>query len=201
MKDVKSAINLQDIEDARIWASEVMEKRPYRVDVFKAFSKHLKEIGANKILEIGSGPGFLAEHILKSDSEFKYTAFDFSEAMHTIAKERIGNGYDIKFVVGDFTKENWANDLEIFDAIVSIQAIHEVRHKSKVKNLFATLLLHLKPQGTFLYCDHVCDENGMANSELYMNEQEQLAALQEGGFTKIEKLLRIGSLAMWKIVK
>ncbi len=198
MKDVKSAINLQDMEDARIWASEVMEKRPYRTDVFKVFSNQLKEFGAEKILEVGSGPGFLAEHILKNSPKLDYTAFDFSEAMHTIAKERVGSAYNINFVVGDFTKPSWADNLETFDSIISIQAIHEVRHKSKVKDLFSILRKHLNSNGTFLYCDHVCDENGMTNSELYMNEQEQLQALQDGGFNKVEKLLRIGSLAMWK---
>lgn len=150
------------------------------------------------ILEVGSGPGFLAQHILKNDPTLNYIAFDFSEAMHTIAKERVGSCYNINFAVGDFTKPNWDDSLETFDAIVSIQAIHEVRHKSKVKGLFSNLRKHLNASGIFLYCDHVCDENGMTNSELYMNEEEQSQALRDGGFNKIEKLLRIGSLAMWR---
>lgn len=201
MKEVKSLIDLQNIDDAQQWASEVMEKRPYRTEVFKLFSKKLKELDAKNVLELGSGPGFLAEHLLKFDNQLNYTAFDFSNAMHSLAKDRVGEGFNINFVTGSFAHAGWSENLKKYDAVVSLQAIHEVRHKAKTKDLFVELRALLADHGTFLYCDHVCDENGMKNSELYMNEPEQLETLQLAGFRHIEKILRIGSLCFWEAKK
>ena len=37
-----------------------------------------------RILELGSGPGFLAQHVLDIIPVSKYVALDFSEAMHQL---------------------------------------------------------------------------------------------------------------------
>jgi ubiquinone/menaquinone biosynthesis C-methylase UbiE len=42
------------------------------------------------VLELGSGPGFLARHLLEILLSVHYVALDFSPAMHTLAQEYLG---------------------------------------------------------------------------------------------------------------
>ena len=106
MKEVLSPINLKDIEDARIWSEEVMVKRPYRTQFFDVISTKLQSLDIQSVIELGSGPGYLAEKVLSNCSLSKYVLFDFSEAMHHIAKHRLEK-HDSKcqFVTGDFRRE------------------------------------------------------------------------------------------------
>ena len=73
--DVQSPIDLRTMSDARAWADSAMQKRPWRQEFFTAFVNELRALNRKKlsILELGSGPGFLAHQILQSFSETTYT--------------------------------------------------------------------------------------------------------------------------------
>lgn len=92
MEEVPSPIDLRRMSDARNWEQSANLKRPWRTDFFDAFSvairKHPGDV--HRILELGSGPGFLAEHIFLQGINADYTALDFSNAMHALAKARLG---------------------------------------------------------------------------------------------------------------
>lgn len=202
MKEVKSPIDLKQLSDARIWAAEVMEKRPYRTDFFKAFESQLIKHNAASVLELGSGPGFLAAHLINAIPNIEYTAYDFSEAMHLLAKERLGlNAGKIKFVIGSFKEKNWEVSLGKYNAVITMQAAHEVRYKTKVLDLFKSAKNLLSEGGIFLYCDHFYGETGMQNNNLYMSTLEQEQCLVQAGYTEINKLLSIGTLNLWSSQK
>ena len=187
------------MNDARDWTAQVMNKRPYRTTFFNEIRSQLGQTAAHAVLELGSGPGFLAEYILSTLSEIQYTAFDFSAAMHFLAKEHLGErGKHVRFITGDFIQIGWKADLGKFDAIITIQAVHELRHKSKTPALFAAVKSLLATGGTFLYCDHFCGEGGMGNSELYLSTEEQESCLRGSGFCSVNRLLTIGTLNLWQ---
>jgi hypothetical protein len=50
------------MSDASEWETAAMEKRPRRTEVFARFAEELLhvELPASSVLELGSGPGFLA---------------------------------------------------------------------------------------------------------------------------------------------
>ncbi len=199
MIEVKSPINLKQIGHARQWAAEAMKKRPYRKEFFNKFSEELTNSNAKSVIELGSGPGFLVQAILNQSPNIEYSAFDFSNVMHIIAKERLGDlSNNVKFVEGSFQESGWEKSLGKYDAVLSLQAIHEIRHKDKVPLVFSGVKSILRKNGIFLFCDHVCDVDGMEDDQLYMNEEEQLAALNNAGFNSLGKLLRIGSMVLWK---
>ncbi|MES1196721.1 MAG: hypothetical protein ABUL58_07240, partial [Steroidobacter sp.] len=77
MADVPSPIDLKDMTDARDWAAQAMKRRPYRTTFFNEIRNQLEQLKAQTILELGPGPGFLAERILSLRSGIQYTAFDF----------------------------------------------------------------------------------------------------------------------------
>lgn len=198
MQEVQSPVDLRQLNDARVWASEVMEKRPYRVQFFEEFKVQLEKYHATSVLELGSGPGFLAFHLLNEIANLEYTAFDFSQAMHYLAKERIrANSSRVNFVLGSFTEEGWETHLGKFNAVITLQAVHEVRHKANVPALFQAVKNLLKDPGVFLYCDHFFGEFGMHDSDLYLPTSEQEQCLVQTGFSHVARILNIGTLNLW----
>ena len=198
--DVPSPVDLRRLEGARKWADEVMVKRPWRVEFFEMFASVIQELAAGKpvrVLELGSGPGFLAEHLLKALPNIEYVALDFSPAMHELAVLRLGALAErVKFVERSFLDESWSHELGEFEVVVTLQAVHELRHKNRASKLHSQVKQLLSPDGSYLVCDHFSGDGGMSNDELFMSVAEQHAAIEFGGFQNIRQLHARGSLVL-----
>src|SRR5215210_1518369 len=107
----------------REWASVANIKRPFRQEFFVAFAAELAILQNPKVLDLGSGPGFLAEHILAYCRVASYHLFDFSPYMLELSRARLaGFGACACFHQGSFLDEEWGRELPApFDAIVSLQ--------------------------------------------------------------------------------
>lgn len=177
-----------------------MVSRPYRIQFFEIITEKVtsSRILSPRVLELGSGPGFLIEHVLQSGKNTSYEALDFSEAMHNLARERLGRlAEGIKFHLVDFKKKNWHAGLGKFDFVVTVQAVHELRHKEYAPALFAAVRELLGESGMFLYCDHHCGEGGIDNTDLYMSPSTQEATLLQC-FGNATLLYAQGSLILWE---
>ncbi|RZG80429.1 class I SAM-dependent methyltransferase [Acinetobacter venetianus] len=204
MNDVASPIDLRDYKDAVEWQDTANVKRPWRKDFFEYYAKLIKchAFDSCHILELGAGPGFLAQHLLSQLSDIKYTAFDFSEAMHQLAQQKLTSSERARanYLIGNFKEPDWQSAIkQKYDFIIIHQALHELRHKKyaadfhkKVKNL-------LKPQGYYLVCDHLCAPHAMQNGQLYMNKQEHIGALKEASFENIKMPLEIEGLCLFEM--
>lgn len=194
--DVPSTIDLRLPADAHAWTREAEVKRPHREQLRALFAANLG--GATRVLELGSGPGFLAEHLLRMCPITSYTLFDFSRPMLELSREKIGAHPAATFVLGDFKQPNWADHLAPpYDAVVAMQSIHEIRHKRHVPTLYREVHALLGPGGRFLVCDHVPPPNANA---LHSSAAEQLAAMRSVGFTAttiavVEQLYLIAATA------
>jgi len=200
-KDVPSPIDLRKLPDARRWADEAMLLRPERHEVFTCFVQELRaaEISPLAVLELGSGPGFLVERVTSALPEVRYTALDNSEAMHGLARARLGVRADhVKFVVEDFRDDRWTDRVTTFDFVLTMQAAHEVRHKHHIPALYAQVRHVVRPNGTFLMCDHYVGPGAMTNTELFMTLEEHELVLNEAGFTAVRLLMKVGSLALYR---
>jgi SAM-dependent methyltransferase len=198
-EDVVSLIDLRTMVDAREWAATAMEKRPWREDFFQCFVTQLHgfQLVRPSVLELGSGPGFLAKRILESVPGVRYTMLDFSPAMHELARERLGSlARAVRQVQVDFKRDGWAVGLGSFDAVVTIQAVHEVRHKKHVVRLHEAVRSLLNENGRYFVCDHYIGQDGMTNGALYMTIEEQRNALQLAGFTVVTVLMQKGGLVL-----
>jgi len=201
--DVPSPVDLRKMDAARDWAKSAAEKRPWRVEFFDAITQELSPLNAAglSVLELGSGPGFLARHILEALPSAGYVALDFSPAMHALAKEHLGTLADrVQFLEEDFKKPHWNARLSRFDAVVSMQAVHELRHKRHAASLYQAARQLLRSGGRFLMCDHFVGKEGMSDTALYMTTDEHERALRAGGFTQVDLLLRKGGLALFRAV-
>jgi SAM-dependent methyltransferase len=198
-REVPSPIDLRRVADARDWASTAMMKRPWRSEFFESFAAaiHAAPLSIHRLLELGSGPGFLAAHLLKRLPSIEYVALDFSEPMHELAAERLGPlASRVKFVERNFKEPSWVDGLGIFDCVVTQQAVHELRHRSYAVTLHREVRTVLAPGGIYLVCDHFLGEGGMSNGELYMSAEEQRDCLLAAGFTEVVPLLQKGGLVL-----
>jgi SAM-dependent methyltransferase len=199
--DVPSPIDFRLQADAADWAATAMAKRPYREEFFRAFAAELGGLrsAGGAVLELGSGPGFLARHMLQSLPQVDYTALDFSLAMHALAKERLGPlAHRVRFAESDFTKPDWTAGLSQYHAVVTLQAVHELRHKRHAVGLYRAVRSLLLPGAVFLVCDHVHGASGVTNASLNMRLDEHRHALHEAGFTMVHEVRREGSLVLYR---
>ena len=197
--DIPSPIDLRLMPDASDWEASAATKRPWRSEFFAAFGAAL--VGAThpvrRVLELGSGPGFLAEVLLRELPDISYIALDFSAAMHQLAATRLGSAADrVRFVERSFRDEEWADGLGLFEAIVTNQAVHELRHKRHALPLHMRARGLLLAGGSYLVCDHFLGEGGMSNDQLYMSVVEQREALLQAGFSRADELLVKGGLVL-----
>ena len=199
LEDVPSPIDLRLTRDAWEWEQSAMSKRPWRVEFFARFASEIAAISpkASRVLELGSGPGFLAEHLLGSFDRLEYVLLDFSAAMHELARARLGElAGNASFIERSFKEENWPSGLGAFQCVVTNQAVHELRHKRHAARLHAQVRSLLVPGGVYLVCDHFAGEGGMQNESLYMSVAEQEQALRTAGFSSVHRVMVKGGLVL-----
>jgi SAM-dependent methyltransferase len=196
-QDVPSPIDLREQSDAAEWAATADSKRPWRAGVRTAIADLLRgaTLPARRVLELGPGPGWLAEVILRTCPIDHYTLFDFSPPMLDMCRARLGAHLAVDFVLGDFTRPNWTKDVPApFDAVVAMQAVHEVRHKRHVPSLYRQVRELILPDGLFVVCDHVPPSESARMTALHSTPSEQHAALASAGFERISTNLVLNGL-------
>ena len=121
------------------WAKMADQKRPWRAQI----RDHIAGIVATlpprpRVLELGSGPGFLAHRVLdRCPSIESYTLLDFSQHMLGLSRERLVAFPAATFVLGSFKSEDWTRHVEgPFDCVLAMQSVHELRHKRHATRLY-----------------------------------------------------------------
>ena len=119
--------------------------------------------------------------------------------MHTLAKERLGPlSNKIEFITRDLLLPDWIDGLPLYKSVITLQAVHELRHKSKAPNLYKEIHSLLSNDGVFLVCDHFTESGDAKNTSLFMNLMEHEEALRSSGFTDIKCLLIKGGMALFR---
>lgn len=200
--DVPSPIDLKKYQDAKQWELTANLKRPWRYNFFDYYAQKIAQ-GTDaqlQILELGLGPGFLGKYLLERLPHIQYTAFDFSEVMHTLALQKLSpnESQRVTYLLGDFKQANWQKSLEKFDYIIIHQALHELRHKTYAFDFHQVVMNLLKPKATYFVCDHLFAEDAMQNNELYMSKTEHLKFFQDAGFTQVRIPLEIQGLCLFE---
>jgi SAM-dependent methyltransferase len=198
--DVPSPIDFCQQEEAEAWAASANAMRPWRTDFFTAIVGELQRLDkpSLSVLELGSGPGFLAEAVVRNVPRVRYTLLDSSPAMHRIARTKMRRSQHAQFITADFRGADWITEVGIFDAVVTVQAVHELRHKRHAAGLHRLVHSCLRPAGLYLVCDHVVGPEGMTDADLYMTATEQYEALDLAGFRGIKVVLEKKGLILFE---
>ena len=197
IQDVPSPIDLRNPQDALNWANEANDKRPWRYDFFDYYVSFIQELEQQRdhikntlpihVLEIGSGPGFLAKHLLSHCLNIHYSAVDFSQAMHELSKNKLLSGEleRASYVIADFKTSQWRDDLAHYDVVIIHQALHELRHKHHATQFHIEVKSLLKPNASYLVCDHIFAIDAMQNDELYMSKYEHFQRLKQASYQHV----------------
>ena len=192
--------DLQSVAGAIAWAEAADQKRPWRFRFRDFIAERIATLGSDvRVLELGSGPGFLAERVLQVCSKLaSYTLVDFSEPMLAMSRERIAPFSAASFVLSDFRSGDWPHTVKgPFDCVVSMQSVHEVRHKRRVPKLYEQVYSVTVTSGLVLICDHTPKDDSWHNTSLFMTEEEQLRALSGAGFVDVTIAMSINGLVLY----
>ncbi len=185
------------------WAEAAAKKRPWRTDFFRAFADYLagSPLPAPRILELGSGPGFLADFVLEHcPAIVDYTLLDFARPMLQLSQERLRSKHPRpRYVCANFKLPAWTAALSgTFDFILSMQAVHELRHKRYASDLYAQSRALLSSGGALVVCDHLSTESSSATTcSLFMTADEHREALSVAGFREIQCLKTMHNMALF----
>lgn len=203
-EDLPYGEDFHDQAVAAQWAETAARRRPWRPMIFDHFATATlrSSVATPRVLELGSGPGVLAEHVLdRCPSVARYTLLDFSEAMLSLSRGRLKrHRARTEFVRADFKSESWPADAGgPFDFVFSMQAVHELRHKRHAPRLYAQARSLLAPAAELMVCDHLPDSAPTQQHRvLYMTVGEYLAVLANAGFRDAEVVWSGHEMALYR---
>lgn len=139
MKFVGADHAFHDDSYVKEWA-ERFRLSPARQQLFEDIVKLLKARVRDKalVVELGTGPGFLAEFVLENCPEIEYVGIDFSREMFELAGKRIKrfNGR-FSFRQMDLTQDAFLDHIEApVDAIISTWSLHDLGSQVAIKNVY-----------------------------------------------------------------
>jgi predicted methyltransferase len=84
-----------------------------------------------------------------------------------------------------------------FDLVVSLQAVHELRHASRIPKLYAQLHSLLLPGRTILIFDHVNSSSPSGNRAAhFMTVEEHLSTFKKVGFINAREICPAADLSL-----
>jgi SAM-dependent methyltransferase len=129
-----------DPEFVQGWANRFVPTPP-RLHLFDLILGQIEQICKPDahVLELGTGPGYMARHILERNSHVTYEALDFSDAFIDIARQTIGDLTSrVVFTNADLMARDWPDKLSRKpDAIISTWALHDLGGQDPVANVYA----------------------------------------------------------------
>ena len=200
VKEVPSDHDFFDPAYVKHWSDSITRYRPERKKLFKAFVAEAARMKDGlSVFELGCGPGFLAEALLENCDIARYTLIDFSPEMLKLSQSRLAKFKErVVFIQADFKKENWTDAVAAgFDLIVSLQAVHELRHASRIPTLYSQLYELLVPGGKILICDHVNSPSLSAHRAAhFMTVDEHLSTFKNIGFINAREICPAADLSL-----
>ena len=106
-----------------------------------------------RVLDLGTGDGYLMGVVRQERSGVTGIACDFSDEMLEHARSRFGATHDVEVLRHDLDEplpDEWGE----FDVVTSSFAIHHV-HDARKRALYGEVLAHLVPGGVFFNLEHV----------------------------------------------
>ena len=182
------------------WSTAADQKRPWRSLIRDRIAKMVAALPPRaRVLELGSGPGFLAHRVLdRCPSVESYILLDFSEHMLGLSRERLLAFPAASFVLASFKSEDWTRHVDgPFDCVLAMQSVHELRHKRHARRLYEQVYEILCAPGLFAICDHLPFDDSPTSTALYMNELEQHHALTSARFSNVRVELSINGLVLY----
>jgi SAM-dependent methyltransferase len=199
-QDVPYGNNWDSAVEAAAYGESADQARPWRSEIREHIAARVATLGPGaRVLELGSGPGLLAHRVLqRCPTVERYTLMDFSEPMLELSRARLAAFPAASFVCASFKADDWTSRVGgPFDCVVSMQAVHELRHKRHAPRLYQQIHRLLSVPGLVLVCDHTPFDDSPKSLALYMSEQEQRQALADARFASVHVELSVKGLLLY----
>ena len=156
----------------------------------------IRELGAHplrhpQILELGIGPGYLAQRVLGSLDAINYEGADFSQPMLDIAAGRLADFADrLRLTKLDLFEPGWGDRVtKPLGAVVSTWALHDLGSEDNIAAVYRGVLDLLPDGGLLLNGDFVKPEETTYEYEAgRITVSRHLELLEEIGFSRSECL-------------
>ena len=146
---------------ASAWAIRFVPT-PERLELFALISSEVQShVPTNGcIVELGLGPGYLAEHLLNLLPGVHYCGIDFSRPMLDLARHRLrAHAPRVAYLQADLVKGNWRSGVPTtVHAIVSTWTLHDLGSRKHVSTVYGTCARILQDGGLFLNGDFIKPE-------------------------------------------
>ncbi len=137
---VGASHEFHDAEFVRGWASRFVPTAP-RLQLFDMILEEVEKLGKPEahVLELGTGPGYMARHMLERNQSISFEALDFSDVFMDVARETLGGlTARVTFTNADLMAQDWPSKLSKQpDAIVSTWALHDLGGPQPVADVYA----------------------------------------------------------------
>ena len=167
---------------------------PERLKLFNVISSELTSRIPQEgcVVELGIGPGYLADHLLRGLSGIRYFGVDFSDPMLDIARQRLEpHSSRIAYVQADLVKDNWWADIPMsVNAIVSTWALHDLGSQENIEAVYKNCAQVLGDGGMLLNGDFIKPDKAIYEYEPGRFEiAKHIAMLRRVGFKSADCLL------------
>jgi 2-polyprenyl-3-methyl-5-hydroxy-6-metoxy-1,4-benzoquinol methylase len=127
---------------------------------FKKLRKKIPTKEQEHILDIGCGPGLIAEHFAKGPSTVFYLGMDISETYLKQCKQKFDNRSVFDFQAID--AENYLDFVALagksFSTVLVMSVIQYYRNIGEVETLITNLKKHIKKGGTLIIADIIVEK-------------------------------------------
>ncbi len=194
MSDVIGAQHKFHDEEFVVGWAERFTPTPERLELFNVMLSELKlHIPPNGcVVELGIGPGYLADYLLSAMPEIQYYGVDFSRPMLDIAQQRLKLHSDrAAYLQADLVKDNWWTGIPAsVNAIVSTWALHDLGSQQKVELVYKSCAQVLQDRGMLLNGDFIKPDKAIYEYEPGRFEiAKHIEILRRVGFKKAECLV------------
>lgn len=178
-----------DEEFAVEWADRFVPSSD-RLELFDLIVAELEsEVPVNGyVVELGIGPGFLADHVLKAMPEIHYCGVDFSKPMLDIARKRLQSySARVAYVQADLVNDAWWTEVpERVSAIASTWALHDLGSPKSIEAVYGNCSNVLPDGGVLLNGDLIKPDNTTCEYESGRFEiAKHLEMLSRVGFDRV----------------
>jgi len=175
------------------WAERFVPT-PERLQLFATIHDELMRCipRARCIVELGIGPGYLAEYLLDRNGDAQYLGIDFSAPMLEIARQRLHRFLPrVRLVTADLVAPEWWAEIPApVDAIVSTWALHDLGSQEDIAAVYADCMRLLRNGGLLLNGDFIKPDNTRYEYEPGRFEiSKHLELLRSVGFAEAQCLV------------
>lgn len=189
--------DLRTQEDVAEWTASLQIRYPERTEVMQHLAVQLKALPfpALQVVELGPGPGLLAELLLHELPQMHYTGFDSSDLLLAHAQNQLAPfGPRARLIQADLNAGDWLAHLPAeVNAFISLQALHDLGDESHINRVYGLARRLLVPGGLLLNADFVVSP-GQDNPDQPGRRSipRHLELLHAHGFERVSCTLELG---------